>query len=141
MDKKHVTTLRLLDLSKAFDSVNHTISLHKLRSVGASAQAVKWLENYLSGRSQYVRIRSTVSSFGSLTRGGPQGSILSPLLLGIYVNDLPSVAVLSDLDSYVDDSELHLVFKVEDVDQTLTLLEADLYRTANKMVLGRSTGD
>ena len=65
MDKKHVTTLRLLDLSKEFDSVNHTISLHKLRSVGASPQTVKRFENYLSGRSQYVRIRSTVSSFGS----------------------------------------------------------------------------
>ena len=107
MGKKHVTALSLLDLSKAFDSVNHTILLHKLRFVGASPQAVKWFESYLSSRSRYVRIRSTVSSFGSLTRGGPQGSILSPFLFGISVNDIPSVAVPSDLDSYVDDSELH----------------------------------
>ena len=62
MDKKHVTTLILLDLSKAFDSINHTILLHKLKCVGASSLATQWFESYPSGRSQYVRIGSTVSS-------------------------------------------------------------------------------
>jgi hypothetical protein len=59
----------------------------------------------------------------------PQGSILSPFLFGIYVNDLP-VTVSSDLDSYVDDSKLHLAFLVEDVQQTIAKLEIDLYKTA-----------
>ena len=56
MDKKHVTALILLDLSKAFDSINHTILLHKLKCVGACPLAIQWFESYLSGRSQYVRI-------------------------------------------------------------------------------------
>jgi hypothetical protein len=128
-DKKHVTALILLDLSKAFHSFNHTnILLHKLKCVGASPLAIQWFESYLSGRSQYVRIGSTVSSTSALTHGVAQGSILSPFLFGIYVNDLPPVTVSSDLDSYV--SKLHLAFLVEDVQQTIAKLENDLYKTA-----------
>ncbi len=130
MDKKHVTALILLDLSKAFDSINHTILLHKLKCVGASPLAIQWFESYLSDRSQYVRIGSTVSSTSALTHGVPQGSILSPFLFGIYVNDLPAVTVSSDLDSYVDDSKLHLAFLVDDVQQSIAKLEKDLYKTA-----------
>ena len=126
MDKKHVTALTLLDLSKAFDNINHTILLHKLKCVGASLLAIQWFESYLSDRLQYVRIGSTVSSTSALTHGVPQGSILSPFLFGIYVNDLPAVTVSSDLDSYVDDSKLHVAFLVEDVQQTITKLENDL---------------
>ena len=59
----------------------------------------------------------------------PQGSIFSPFLFGIYVNDLSAVTVSSDLDSYVDDSKLHLAFLVEDVQQTIAKLENDLYKT------------
>jgi hypothetical protein len=86
--------------------------------------------SYLSVRSQYVRIGSTVSSTSALTHGVPQGYILSPFLFGIYVNDLPAVAISSDLDSYVDDSKLHLAFLVEDVQQTIAKLENDVYKTA-----------
>ena len=123
MDKKHATALSWLDLSKAFDSVNYTISLHKLRSVGASPQAVKWFESYLSVRSQYVQIRSTVSSFGSLLVSG-----IDSLTISIR-NDLPSVAVRSDLDTYVDDSELHLVLSRKRK-PNFDLTRTDLYRTA-----------
>jgi hypothetical protein len=126
MDKKHVTALILLDLSKAFDSINHTI-MHKLKCVGASPLAIQWFESYLSGRLQYVRIGSTVSSTSALTHGVPQGSILSPFLFGIYVNDLPAVTVSSDLDSYVDDPKLHLAFLVEDVQQTIAKLRPRKY--------------
>jgi hypothetical protein len=62
IDKKNVTAVVLLDMSKAFDSVSPPILLHKLKCVGASSQAVGWFKSYLSGRIQYVRIGSTVSS-------------------------------------------------------------------------------
>ena len=61
MDKKMLSALILLDLSKAFDSVSYPILLHKLSSVGASPDTLKWFKSYLNGRSQSVRIGSTVS--------------------------------------------------------------------------------
>ncbi|CAB4008413.1 Hypothetical predicted protein [Paramuricea clavata] len=80
IDNKNLTALILLDLSKAFDSVSHSILLHKLSCIGASPEAVKWFQDYLTGRSQYVRIGSTKSSARPITHGVPQGAILSPLL-------------------------------------------------------------
>jgi hypothetical protein len=76
IDKKNVTAVVLLDMSKAIDSVSHPILLHKLKCVGASSQAVGWFKSYLSGRRQYVRIGSTVSSVLPLSHGVPQGTIL-----------------------------------------------------------------
>ena len=82
-------TMELLDLSKAFDSVHHATLLNKLRHIGASPEVVKWFESYLTGRSQFVRIGTSVSSSLDITHGVPQGAILSPLLFSIYVNELP----------------------------------------------------
>ena len=61
MDKKSVTALILLDLSKAFDSVHHPTLLNKLRHIGASPEVVKWFESSLTGRSQFVRIGTSAS--------------------------------------------------------------------------------
>ena len=76
IDNKNLTALILLDLSKAFDSVSHSILLHKLSCIGASPEAVKWFQDYLTGRSQYVRIGSTKSSARPITHGVPQCAIL-----------------------------------------------------------------
>jgi hypothetical protein len=83
MDNKMLTALVLLDLSKAFDSINHNILLQKLEFIGASQSSLRWFSSYLKGRSQVVRIGSTLSSPLNLTHGVPQGAILSPLLFCI----------------------------------------------------------
>ncbi|CAB4031941.1 Hypothetical predicted protein [Paramuricea clavata] len=126
IDNKNLTALILLDLSKAFDSVSHSILLHKLSCIGASPEAVKWFQDYLTGRSQYVRIGSTKSSARPITHGVPQGAILSPLLFCIYINDLPRSIQSCNLDSYVDDSKLYKSFCIYDLEQTTINLEADL---------------
>ena len=126
MDNKMLTALVLLGLSKAFDSINHNILLQKLEHIGASESSLRWFNSYLSGRSQVVRIGSTLSSPLNLTHGVPQGAILSPLLFCIYMNDLPLSPRNSSLESYVDDSKVFLFFPIKDTISTKANLEEDL---------------
>ena len=91
IDDKKLTTYVLLDMSKAFDSVDHQILLRKIQSVGASTGALKWFNSYFTNRYQVVRIHSSVSDPLPAEYGVPQGIIIGSLLFSIYVNDLTEV--------------------------------------------------
>jgi len=93
----------LLDLQKAFDTVDHVILISKLEAIGLGHDIVLWFISYLCDRQQLVDVYSTQSSFSKVTCGDPQGSILGPLLFLIYVNDMSAV-VNSKLLFYADDS-------------------------------------
>ena len=82
MDKK-ITTLILLNLSKAFDSIDHERLLYKISAIGVSSATLKWLKSYLSGRSQAVQFGSTLSDTLPITHGVPQVAILSASLFCI----------------------------------------------------------
>ena len=109
MDSKKLTLVVLLDLSKAFGSIDHLRLLAKLRTLGASETSLEWFRSYLSERKQYVRIVQEVSSLRTTDHGVPQGSILGPALINIYINDLPTVPEIGSLESYADDSKLFSV--------------------------------
>ena len=130
IDKKEMMALVLLDLSKAFDSINHSILLTKLSALGLSNESVDWFRSYLTNRTQSVRLGSQFSETRVTTHGVPQGSILGPALFGLYINDLPSIPEICSLESYVDDSKLYLSFSVKDADDVKALLTADLQRIA-----------
>ena len=130
MDKKNLTALTLLDLSKAFDSLNHNKLLAKLSSVGASPHVLNWFKSYLRGRSQSVRINSILSDPLPITHGVPQGAILSPLLFCIYLNDLPCAPQVCGLESYVEGSKVFLSYSLPDVDTAIANLEQDLLHVA-----------
>ena len=89
MDNYKIPTTVLIDLSKAFDTLNHDILLSELRYYGVSGVELRLLSNYLSDRVQYVEYLGAISQSRSIGVGVPQGSILEPPLFLFYINDLP----------------------------------------------------
>ena len=79
----------LIDLQKAFETINHEILLKKLEAIGFLDQFIRWFRSYLYERLFSIEIENQLSDFGKVSCGVPQGSILGPLLFLIYVNDMP----------------------------------------------------
>ena len=106
LDNKHYSLGIFLDLSKAFDTLNHDILLDKLYAYGITGLANSWIKNYLSGRKQYVSYNNTNSAFNDIVRGVPQGSILGPLLFLLYIHDLPLSSPSSHFIIFADDTNI-----------------------------------
>ena len=106
LDKKQTPINIYLDLSKAFDTINHDILLHKLKYYGIQGNSLKLLSSYLSNRYQYVEYNNTISNMLRITTGVPQGSILGPLLFLIYINDIKNVCQIFHPIVYADDTTL-----------------------------------
>ena len=113
MDNQKVVLLLLLDLSAAFDTVDHTILLSRLRNrFGVCGTALQWFQSYLTDRSQSVTIQGTRSSSKVLRYGVPQGSVLGPILFCCYTAPLGDLLRTHGVDFhfYADDSQIALAF-------------------------------
>ena len=95
-----------LDFRKAFDKVSHSKLLYKLHHMGVDGNLLNWIESFLSGRTQRVKVNAGLSSWAKVTSGVPQGSVLGPLLFLVFINDLPAL-LKTNCKLFADDSKLY----------------------------------
>lgn len=138
LDKKQHCAALFLDLSKAFDTVDHDVLKLRLLNSGLSEEAVSWFSNYLSNRSQCIRHDDLCSDFVSIHKGVPQGSVLGPLLFTIYVNNLGQNVSNATFHFYADDTVLYccaasLALAVEHLQNAFVVVQDKLHEL--KLVL------
>ena len=132
VDAGHIVSVTSIDLSKAFDSVDHGVLLMKLQWHGVDPG---WFQSYLDGRRQVVRGGSLSLS---LSHGVPQGSLVGPILFSIFTNDLPSHVPHGHIVSYADDTQLFDSSHPDDLSllksrQEQTILAVQSFFTANSL--------
>ena len=111
LDRGEQIDVIYLDMTKAFDKVNHELLINKLRRFGFKTNLLKqtyyyWFQSYLYHRRQQVTVLGSTSSSLPVTSGVPQGSILGPTLFLLYVNDLPDAVTSSTIATFADDTKL-----------------------------------
>jgi len=127
IDDRKLTLLVLLDLSKAFDRVNHRLLLIKLSKLGFSISVIRWLDNYLFSRSQRVRCGDEfISEWATVKTGVPQGSVLGPLLFVLYLCDMSDVLKHTKFHFYADDTQIYMDFPISTINEAVAMVNEDL---------------
>ena len=124
LDTKQTASALLMDLSKAFDCLNHDLMIAKLNAYGFSRSALNFTLSYLSQRKQKVKINGSFSEWKTTSVGVPQGSVLGPLLFNIYINDMFMFISNSQICRYADDTTLYVIH--QDIKQAFKIIEQDV---------------
>ena len=109
LDTKHKASALLMDLSKAFDSLNHDLMIAELNAYGFSRSALKFTLSYITQRKQRVKIDGSFSEWKTTSVCVPQGSVLGSLLFNIYINDMFMFISNSHICNYPDDTTLYVI--------------------------------
>ena len=141
IDKDQLTCGIFIDLSKAFDTVNHDILLDKLDNYGIRGKALSLFRSYLSGRKQYTVIENVKSKTSNIDCGVPQGSVLGPLFFLLFINDLPNCCPTGKIRIFADDT--NVFFHSNNIEDLITnakriMLQLNSWFVSNKLTLNTS---
>ena len=138
MDRKMFNLVVLLDLKKAFDTIDHSILLSKLELYGITGNALSMIRSYLSGRNQKCQLGDKMSTARRIECGIPQGSILGPLFFLIYINDLPQCLNHATARLFADDTNLIVAgVSIQEIESNMNrdLAHVNEWLLANKLSL------
>ena len=152
LDDGEFVMLVLLDLSAASDTIDHDVLITKLKHrFGITGKALGWIQSYLSGRTQFVKIRTECSSSRNLFCGVPQGSVRGPILYSMYTSPLADITSKHNMNHhfYADDSQIYLSFKPSGAGEPTTskllivscIHDVNNWMSANKLMLNHDTMD
>uniref|UniRef100_A0A8C8E0L6 Reverse transcriptase domain-containing protein n=1 Tax=Oryzias sinensis TaxID=183150 RepID=A0A8C8E0L6_9TELE len=140
-DNNMLTGALFIDLTKAFDMVDHYLLLDKLHSIGLDRSSLLWFNSYLHHRQQCVLFNGSYSNFLSVDKGVPQGSALGPLLFSIFINDLPTKCIYSNIQLYADDTVIYSSkSNIVDIQHSIQhdFNSVQLWLESNKLLLNKS---
>lgn len=140
IDDKKIVGSVLLDLSAAFDILDHHVLLNKLCCYGFEPSAVAWIESYLTERKYTVYFNGSYSEQRDVSCGVPQGSCLGPLLFSIFINDFPLILDHATVAAYADDLTIYAsAYTTDELTRTLNkaLELTEKWMLCNKLVLNR----
>ena len=126
IDSRQGVLLVLLYLTAAFDTIDHTILLRRLRGYGLCGDVHAWLTSYLHNRTNVVRVKSSLSEVNNITTGVPQGSVVGSILFNAYIAPLAKLLCQHNMQHhlYADDTQLYVTFPLTDHMQALARMEA-----------------
>ena len=149
IDNGNVSFLTMLDLSAAFDTIDHNILFHRLSNTfGINNTVLNWFKSYLNGRYQRVKICDNYSSDVPVVYGIPQGSVLGPLIFLMYIFPISDVVNINDFSyhQYADDMQLYTSCKPDSVLQTVDKITSTTslvndWMSANKLKMNNDKTD
>ena len=118
-----------IDLSNAFDIIDHSLLLKKLQHYGIPGLALDWFTSFLPNRHQYINIIDVECSMLPIKCWVPQGSILVPLLFILYINEIVNSSQLEIFIMFADDT--HLFFKHKDLNTLYSIINTELHKIAH----------
>ena len=133
-DHKHAVGV-FMDIKKTFHTIDHNILLKKINHYGLRGIVSKWICSYLENRSQYVQFNGMKSGLQNVTCGVPQGSILGPKLLLLYINDICNVSNILDFILYADDT--NVFYKHENIDMMCKIVSVELDKLSTWFALNK----
>lgn len=126
-----------LDIKKAFDTVDHDLLQYKLRKAGIKDMALKWFQNYLMDRKQYVDLNKTFSSLKDICIGVPQGSVLGPILFLIFINDIGLLPLNGMPTLFADDTNIFYIG--DDMIELQQIIQKDINILSRWFLINRLT--